>query len=138
MANNDTCASRCQAFFINIAQMICTQVNSPVTTSVTGQLSKVVTIAAGFVLFTSSKPAFNNVLGVALGLFGGLYYARLKILASPSSSRPPPVVSERIILDVCGNDKGIHTTSTLHTTTQVTSSPRQRQAEEDPLLPVNR
>merc|ERR550537_1225004 len=65
-----------QAFFINIAQMLCTQINSPVTTSVTGQLSKVVTIAAGFVLFTSSKPAANNVVGVALGLFGGLYYAR--------------------------------------------------------------
>ena len=38
-----------QAYFINLSQVWCTKVNSPVTTSVTGQCSKIVTIAAGFV-----------------------------------------------------------------------------------------
>lgn len=61
--------------------------NSPVTTSVTGQLSKIVTIAAGFVLFTETHPSFNNVIGVLFGLAGGVYYAYLK-MSSNAASKP--------------------------------------------------
>lgn len=87
-----------QAFFINLSQMWCTQLNSPVTTSVTGQLSKVVTIAAGLVVFTDSNPTtWNNVFGVALGLSGGLYYAKLKMGSTEGQSKPPSDVEALLV-----------------------------------------
>ena len=72
-----------QAFVINLATFMCTKTNSPLTTSVTGQLSKIVTLGLGMVLFAEHKrggetTSIANVLGLLIGLAGGLIYAYVR------------------------------------------------------------
>lgn len=67
--------SASQAFLLNAAIFWCTTANSPLATSVTGQLKDAATTAAGLVLFGDVAFGFGNLAGVALSLAGGIGYA---------------------------------------------------------------
>ena len=67
--------SASQAFLLNAAIFWCTTANSPLATSVTGQLKDAATTAAGLVLFGDVVFSANNLAGVALSLAGGVGYA---------------------------------------------------------------
>ena len=54
----------------------CTNINSPLVTSVTGQIKDVLTTTLGFVMFPADAPIYApNVLGVCIGLLGGMHYS---------------------------------------------------------------
>jgi len=67
--------SASQAFLLNAAIFWCTTANSPLATSVTGQLKDAATTAAGLVLFGDVVFNSKNLTGVALSLAGGIGYA---------------------------------------------------------------
>jgi len=67
-----------QAFLLNYAIFRCTQVNSPLATSVTGQCKDVVTLLLGLVLFQSTTPSSTNLFGLFVSLSGGLAYGWIK------------------------------------------------------------
>ena len=67
--------SASQAFLLNAAIFWCTTANSPLATSVTGQLKDAATTAAGLVLFGDVVFSSKNLMGVALSLAGGIGYA---------------------------------------------------------------
>lgn len=67
--------SASQAFLLNAAIFWCTTANSPLATSVTGQLKDAATTAAGLVLFGDVVFSSKNLAGVALSLAGGMGYA---------------------------------------------------------------
>ena len=67
--------SASQAFLLNAAIFWCTTANSPLATSVTGQLKDAATTAAGLVLFGDVVFSSKNLAGVALSLAGGIGYA---------------------------------------------------------------
>ncbi|GBG93210.1 hypothetical protein CBR_g60598 [Chara braunii] len=67
--------SSSQGFLLNVAIFRCTTVNSPLTTSVTGQVKDIATTLLGFFLFGDVIPGKLNTLGVIIGLVGGLWYS---------------------------------------------------------------
>eukprot|EP00873_Tetraselmis_striata_P039390 jgi/Tetstr1/459654/TSEL_005010.t1 len=64
-----------QAFLLNMCIFYCTTTNSPLATSVTGQLKDLVMTSAGMVLF--GDVIFNavNITGLLIGLLGGVWYS---------------------------------------------------------------
>mmetsp|Transcript_11776 Transcript_11776/g.49613 ORF Transcript_11776/g.49613 Transcript_11776/m.49613 type:complete len:535 (-) Transcript_11776:87-1691(-) len=68
--------SASQAFLLNLCIFRCTNINSPLVTSVTGQIKDVLTTTLGFVMFPADAPIYApNVLGVCIGLLGGMHYS---------------------------------------------------------------
>jgi len=65
------------AFAVNYTTFWCTNVNSPLTTSVTGQAKNILTTFAGILAFgLASTPML--VWGLTLGLLGSAYYSYVK------------------------------------------------------------
>lgn len=84
-----------QAFLINYTTFWCTTVNSPLTTSIVGQLSKILTIAFGYLCMQSSHPITPwNVFGVLVGLGGSVAYSVAKYQASKAA--PITVISAQL------------------------------------------
>merc|ERR1711988_1358086 len=84
-----------QAFLINYTTFWCTTVNSPLTTSIVGQLSKILTIAFGYLMMTDAETiTVWNVIGVLVGLFGSVAYSAAEYRDSQNTkvvaySEPP-------------------------------------------------
>lgn len=67
--------SAAQAFLLNLCIFKCTTINSPLATSVTGQIKDILTMALGVVLFRDVQYHPVNLLGLAVGLTGGISYS---------------------------------------------------------------
>ena len=67
--------SASQAFVLNQCMFWCTTVNSPLTTTVVGQLKDVGTVGLGLFIFGDVRFSVLNLTGVVLGLAGGFVYA---------------------------------------------------------------
>lgn len=76
------CAGGLLAFTVNLTTAWCTQVNSPLTTSVVGQTKNVVLTAAGAILFDDFKPNLWIVSGITISICGSTFYAWIKLQAS--------------------------------------------------------
>lgn len=74
--------SAAQATLLNIAIFLCTKINSPLATTVTGQMKDIVTVGAGLFVFGDVKLSGPNLAGLALSLFGSLLYSLTKLRAS--------------------------------------------------------
>jgi solute carrier family 35 protein len=67
-----------QAFVLNYATFLCTTLNSGVTTSITGQMSKLVTMTVGLFLFVNTTYTYTNLAGLFIGLISSFWYAYIK------------------------------------------------------------
>jgi hypothetical protein len=56
------------AFFLNYSIFLCTQLNTPLVTSVTGQIKNIATTAVGYFLFGDVQYSFWNVVGLIVGI----------------------------------------------------------------------
>lgn len=74
--------SASQATVLNIAIFLCTKVNSPLATTVTGQAKDLVTVSVGLFLFGDVKITVPNLCGLALALIGSMLYSYVKYRAS--------------------------------------------------------
>jgi len=66
------------AFMLNYSIFLCTQVNSALATSVTGQIKNIATTAVGYVTFGDVTYSPLNVLGLILGVVASGWYSLLK------------------------------------------------------------
>jgi len=66
-----------QIFLLNYSIFWCTQINSPLTTTVTGQLKNVLQIAGGF-LFFEVPIVPMNIFGITVGISGSFIYTFAK------------------------------------------------------------
>ncbi|BDA42559.1 UDP-N-acetylglucosamine/UDP-glucose/GDP-mannose transporter [Coccomyxa sp. Obi] len=67
--------SASQAFLLNLCIFWCTTVNSPLATTVTGQMKDILTTGLGMFIFGDVKFEPRNVVGVVIGLAGGIFYS---------------------------------------------------------------
>eukprot|EP00286_Rhodomonas_abbreviata_P029262 CAMPEP_0181299760 /NCGR_PEP_ID=MMETSP1101-20121128/6523_1 /TAXON_ID=46948 /ORGANISM="Rhodomonas abbreviata, Strain Caron Lab Isolate" /LENGTH=255 /DNA_ID=CAMNT_0023404941 /DNA_START=314 /DNA_END=1077 /DNA_ORIENTATION=- len=74
--------SALQAFFLNFLIFLCTRVNSPLVTSVTGTVKDLVTNALGMTLFGDFPFNPPNFLSICVCFSGSVWYSRLKYLAN--------------------------------------------------------
>lgn len=74
--------SASQATLLNIAIFMCTKVNSPLATTVTGQAKDLITVSVGLFLFGDVKISAPNLCGLALALIGSMLYSYVKYRAS--------------------------------------------------------
>jgi ABC-type Fe3+-siderophore transport system permease subunit len=65
------------AFGVNFATFLCTQVNSALTTSVTGQCKNIVTTILAIIIF-GMHPTMLLLAGLMIGLIGSALYSYLK------------------------------------------------------------
>ncbi|KAK9843519.1 hypothetical protein WJX81_006926 [Elliptochloris bilobata] len=88
--------SASQAFLLNLCIFWCTTLNSPLATTVTGQMKDILTTGLGLFLFGDVKFDTRNVTGVCIGLLGGIayslssYYERQKPPRDPAATREAP------------------------------------------------
>lgn len=91
--------SASQAFLLNLCIFWCTTVNSPLATTVTGQMKDILTTGLGLFLFGDVLFNSRNLAGVALGLGGGIAYSLLalqgkgkkeEVKGSPAGKRGRP------------------------------------------------
>ena len=71
--------SASQAFLLNLCIFWCTTTNSPLATTVTGQMKDILTTGLGLFLFGDVLFNARNLTGVALGLGGGIAYSLLAL-----------------------------------------------------------
>jgi len=63
------------AFFVNMSVVWCTQSNSALTTSVTGQTKNILTTIGGIILFYDYRPSLLANSGVCVSICGSMWYA---------------------------------------------------------------
>ena len=75
------------AFLLNYSIFLCTNINSALATSVTGQIKNVATTAVGY--FTFGDVTYNvwNVVGLGVGVVASTWYSWLKYVESEKSSK---------------------------------------------------
>lgn len=76
--------SAAQATLLNIAIFLCTKLNSPLATTVTGQMKDFVTVGFGFFVFGDVKVSIPNLTGLFISMFGSALYSLIKLLAATS------------------------------------------------------
>eukprot|EP00891_Asterochloris_glomerata_P006620 jgi/Astpho2/6620/fgenesh1_pg.00101_%23_26_t len=69
--------SASQAFLLNLCIFRCTTINSPLATTITGQMKDILTTGLGMFVFGDVIFDIKNFLGVCTGLSGGIAYAML-------------------------------------------------------------
>lgn len=72
--------SAAQATVLNIAIFLCTKLNSPLATTVTGQMKDFVTISIGLFIFGDVKLNAPNLLGLCISMTGSLLYSIIKLI----------------------------------------------------------
>jgi len=79
------------AFALNYFVFLCSIVNSPLATSITGQLKAIVSTLLGLVLFGGVVMTTNLAVGLSVSTFGGLWYGKVKYDEQISRPAAPPV-----------------------------------------------
>jgi solute carrier family 35 len=67
--------SASQAFLLNLCIFWCTTVNSPLATTVTGQVKDIATTGLGLIMFGDVVLSGRNLAALSIGLMGGVGYA---------------------------------------------------------------
>lgn len=71
--------SAAQATVLNIAIFLCTKLNSPLATTVTGQMKDFVTVGVGLFVFGDVKLSVPNLIGLGISLAGSLLFSLIKL-----------------------------------------------------------
>jgi len=66
------------AFLLNYSIFLCNQINSPLTTSIIGQLKNVVVTLGGLFVFDDVIWTFWNIVGLLISLAGSIWYALIE------------------------------------------------------------
>lgn len=74
--------SAAQATLLNIAIFLCTKINSPLATTVTGQVKDIFTVTAGLFMFGGVRFSTPNLIGLGISLLGSLLYSLVKLQAN--------------------------------------------------------
>lgn len=73
--------SAAQATLLNVAIFLCTKLNSPLATTVTGQMKDFVTVGFGLFVFGDVKVSVPNLIGLGISLLGSLIFSVIKLIA---------------------------------------------------------
>ena len=76
------------AFLLNYSIFLCTNINSALATSVTGQIKNIATTAVGYFSFGDVTYNVWNVVGLAVGVVASTWYSWLKYEESERSKKP--------------------------------------------------
>lgn len=68
------------AFALNYFVFLCSIVNSPLATSITGQLKSIVSTLLGLILFGGVIMTANLALGLGISTIGGIWYGKVKYI----------------------------------------------------------
>eukprot|EP00241_Pyramimonas_parkeae_P004814 CAMPEP_0114241372 /NCGR_PEP_ID=MMETSP0058-20121206/9597_1 /TAXON_ID=36894 /ORGANISM="Pyramimonas parkeae, CCMP726" /LENGTH=363 /DNA_ID=CAMNT_0001353893 /DNA_START=528 /DNA_END=1619 /DNA_ORIENTATION=- len=79
--------SASQAFVLNMCIFRCTSINSPLATSVTGQIKDIATTSLGMLLFGDVIINVVNIIGLGIGLLGGMVYAAVSYYNSVRAAK---------------------------------------------------
>lgn len=72
--------SAAQATLLNIAIFMCTKLNSPLATTVTGQIKDLITVGFGLFVFGDVTLSGPNLLGLGVSLVGSMGFSLIKLL----------------------------------------------------------
>ncbi len=75
------------AFLLNYSIFLCTNINSALATSVTGQIKNIATTAVGYIAFGDVTYNFINVVGLGLGVIASSWYSWLKYEESEAKKK---------------------------------------------------
>ena len=70
--------SAIQAFLLNWFIFLCSTINSPLTTSVTGQIKSIVTTVLGLFMFGDVELTTLLTIGLILSSVASIWYAKIK------------------------------------------------------------
>jgi len=88
------------AFLLNYSIFLCTNINSALATSVTGQIKNIATTAVGYFSFGDVTYNVWNVVGLAVGVVASTWYSWLKYVESEKSKKPVlPLHNEKEVHD---------------------------------------
>ena len=76
------------AFLLNYSIFLCTNINSALATSVTGQIKNIATTAVGYFTFGDVTYNLVNVLGLVVGVVASTWYSWLKYLEAEAGKKP--------------------------------------------------
>lgn len=74
------------ATVLNVAIFLCTRFNSPLATTVTGQMKDFVTIGFGLFIFGDVTLNTPNLIGLAISLLGSCVYSVIKLLMATQAN----------------------------------------------------
>jgi solute carrier family 35 protein len=80
--------SSAQIFLVNYTLFLCTQLNSPLTTTVTGTIKNIGETMLGFVFFSVPVDPIN-LMGIAIGFTGSVYYSVVKYFEQQQTQSKP-------------------------------------------------
>jgi solute carrier family 35 protein len=81
--------SSIHAFLLNWLIFMCSTINSPLTTSITGQIKNIATTVLGFVLFGGIAIGYDGIFGLTLSTIASVWYAFIKYQQSANKSLSP-------------------------------------------------
>lgn len=84
--------SSVHAFLLNWLIFLCSTINTPLVTSITGQIKNIVTTLLSFVLFGGIAIGWDGILGLLLSTVASLWYAYIKFKQS-ASKQPQPLLN---------------------------------------------
>lgn len=79
--------SAAQATVLNVAIFLCTQLNSPLATTVTGQVKDFVTVGFGLWVFGDVVLNRWNLIGLGISMSGSVAYSLVKLAANRAQRR---------------------------------------------------
>ncbi|CAN8064439.1 unnamed protein product [Agarophyton chilense] len=79
--------SAAQATLLNVAIFLCTRLNSPLATTVTGQMKDFVTVGFGLFVFGDVPLSVPNLVGLTISLFGSVLYSLIKLVHARKSKQ---------------------------------------------------
>lgn len=86
--------SAAQATLLNIAIFLCTKLNSPLATTVTGQMKDFITVGFGLFIFDDVKLNTFNLVGLAISMSGSVLYSLIKLSHHNAEKGMKPAMSE--------------------------------------------
>jgi len=81
------------AFALNYFVFLCSIVNSPLATSIAGQLKSIISTLLGLVMFGGVVLTISLSIGLGISTIGGLWYGKVKYdeqIQRDESKKPPP------------------------------------------------
>jgi len=85
--------SSVQAFLLNYLIFLCSIVNSPLTTSITGQIKNILATVMGFFLFGGMPMTIAAALGLSTSTLASIWYGQIKYEQSAAAKKNTPKVS---------------------------------------------
>ena len=79
--------SLCSGIILTFSQNLCTTVNSPIATSITGNVKDVLLTFVALIIFDDIKPTFWLIVGLILSLAGAFVYSIPKVQEQAAKKR---------------------------------------------------